>query len=34
VRREGYAMSIFTKQPSGRWLMTRDANLLGPPVSA
>ena len=30
TRREGYAMSIYLKQPDGRWLMARDANLLGP----
>ena len=28
VRREGYALSIFGKQPDGRWLMLRDANML------
>ena len=32
VRRDGHAMSIFVKQPDGRWLMTRDANMLGPPT--
>ena len=30
-RREGYAMSIYTRQ-DGRWLLARDANLLGPPA--
>lgn len=29
-RREGDAMSIYVKH-QGRWLLTRDANLLGPP---
>lgn len=28
-RREGHAMSVLTRQ-NGRWLVTRDANLLGP----
>ena len=28
VRREGYAMTIFRRQPDGRWLLARDANLL------
>lgn len=30
VRRSGFALSVLTKQPDGRWLVTRDANLLGP----
>jgi uncharacterized protein (TIGR02246 family) len=30
VRRSGFALSLLTKQPNGRWLVTRDANLLGP----
>jgi uncharacterized protein (TIGR02246 family) len=30
VHREGYVMSIYAKQPSGQWLLVRDANLLGP----
>ncbi len=30
VRREGYVMSIYTRQSDGRWLLARDANLLGP----
>lgn len=30
VRRSGFALSLLTKQPDGRWLVTRDANLLGP----
>ena len=33
VRREGYALSILTKRADGKWLVTRDANLLGPPAS-
>jgi uncharacterized protein (TIGR02246 family) len=28
VRRAGYTLSIFHKQPDGRWLLARDANLL------
>jgi ketosteroid isomerase-like protein len=28
IRREGFALSIFQKQPDGRWLLARDANLL------
>jgi uncharacterized protein (TIGR02246 family) len=31
AQREGYAMSIYERQPDGRWLLSRDANLLGPP---
>jgi uncharacterized protein (TIGR02246 family) len=34
VRREGYVMSIYAKQPAGRWQLVRDANLLGPPQPA
>jgi uncharacterized protein (TIGR02246 family) len=30
IRRSGFALSILTKEPDGRWLVTRDANLLGP----
>jgi uncharacterized protein (TIGR02246 family) len=30
-QREGYAMSIYVKGADGRWQLTRDANLLGPP---
>lgn len=26
----GYTMTLFRKQPDGRWLMARDANLLTP----
>ena len=28
VNRQGYTLSIFRKQPDGRWLLARDANLL------
>ena len=28
IRREGYTLTIFRKQPEGRWLLARDANLL------
>jgi len=28
--RSGYTLSIFHKQPDGRWLLARDANLLTP----
>jgi uncharacterized protein (TIGR02246 family) len=28
TRRSGYALSIFTKDVDGRWLIARDANLL------
>lgn len=28
VRRSGYTLTIFRKQPDGRWLLARDANLL------
>jgi uncharacterized protein (TIGR02246 family) len=30
-RRSGSALSILRKQPSGEWLLVRDANLLPPP---
>ena len=30
IRREGYTLTIFQKQPDGRWLLARDANLLAP----
>ncbi len=29
-RARGYTMSLFRKQPDGRWLLARDANLLTP----
>jgi len=28
VRRSGYSLTIFRKEPDGRWLLVRDANLL------
>ena len=28
VRRAGWTLTILRKQPDGRWLLTRDANLL------
>jgi uncharacterized protein (TIGR02246 family) len=28
--RAGYTLTIFRKQPDGRWLLSRDANLLAP----
>jgi uncharacterized protein (TIGR02246 family) len=30
VKRSGNALSIFRKDDDGRWLLTRDANMLGP----
>ena len=30
VRRTGYTLTILRKQPNGRWLLARDANLLNP----
>jgi len=30
VRRVGYTLTILRKQPDGRWLLARDANLLNP----
>ena len=27
--RSGYVLTIFMRQPDGRWLLARDANLLG-----
>lgn len=30
VRRSGFALSVLEKQLDGRWLVARDANLLGP----
>lgn len=29
-QRTGYALSILRKQSDGKWILTRDANLLGP----
>ena len=28
MRRSGYTLTIFQKQPDGRWVLVRDANLL------
>lgn len=28
ARRSGYTLTLFRKQPDGRWLLARDANLL------
>jgi ketosteroid isomerase-like protein len=28
VRRAGYALTILPKDPDGKWLLARDANLL------
>jgi uncharacterized protein (TIGR02246 family) len=30
VERSGYTLTILRKQPDGRWLLARDANLLTP----
>src|SRR5262245_3922235 len=30
VRRSGYTLTILRKEPDGRWLLVRDANLLAP----
>jgi uncharacterized protein (TIGR02246 family) len=30
ARRSGYTLTILRKQPDGRWLLLRDANLLTP----
>ena len=30
--RRGYTLTILRKQPDGRWLLARDANLLAAPV--
>jgi uncharacterized protein (TIGR02246 family) len=30
VRHSGYTLTILKKQPDGRWLLARDANLLAP----
>jgi ketosteroid isomerase-like protein len=29
LRRSGYTLSILCKEPDGRWVLARDANLLG-----
>lgn len=28
IRRSGYVLSVFRKQPDGRWAIARDANML------
>jgi uncharacterized protein (TIGR02246 family) len=28
IRRSGYVLSVFRKQPDGRWALARDANML------
>jgi len=33
-RASGYTMTLFRKQPDGRWLFARDANLLMPETPA
>lgn len=30
ARRAGYTLTILRKQTDGRWVLTRDANLLAP----
>jgi len=30
IRRSGYVMTLYQKQPDGRWLLARDTNLLAP----
>ncbi|MGH6835682.1 MAG: SgcJ/EcaC family oxidoreductase [Methylocella sp.] len=30
LRRSGYTLTILRKEPDGRWLLVRDANLLAP----
>ncbi|MGH6796339.1 MAG: SgcJ/EcaC family oxidoreductase [Methylocella sp.] len=30
VRQSGYTLTILRKEPDGRWLLVRDANLLAP----
>jgi uncharacterized protein (TIGR02246 family) len=32
LQRSGHTLSILRKQADGRWLLTRDANLLGSPA--
>jgi len=32
--RAGYTLTILRKQPDGRWVIVRDANLLGPPADS
>lgn len=31
MKRAGYTLTILNRQPDGRWLITRDANLMPPP---
>lgn len=31
MRRQGYTLTIFKKNSENRWVLFRDANLLGPP---
>jgi uncharacterized protein (TIGR02246 family) len=31
IKRAGYTLTILNRQPDGRWLITRDANLIPPP---
>ena len=33
ARRSGSALSIFRKQPDGKWAIYRDANMLAPELS-
>ena len=32
MTRRGYTLSILRKNPDGKWVFARDANLLGPPA--
>jgi uncharacterized protein (TIGR02246 family) len=34
MKRTGYAMTIFRKLPDGKWVLSRDANLLAADTSA
>ena len=31
MKRAGYTLTILRRQPDGRWVITRDANLIPPP---
>lgn len=33
MRRSGYTLTIFRKEPDGRWVLYRDANMLSPEQS-
>ena len=33
MKRAGYTLTILNRQPDGRWVITRDANLMPPPVT-